>query len=373
MDRTVISSALRWIPRDTFLQPSECTKCCNGLVKNLGLLNVTRWPGCTGKQPDLVLQTKGIRYTDFLPCAWKRIELMADYSIPTLDFLKNLVRDHIKSTQTLEILLGNRRLERNGRPSWTPELSGFELQSPAWLYSNLARAGLPERESRGMEVQFDLPKGLLHVRGFTIAQVSKVIGPFPASLLERRGANAAKHTSTYANPLKRMLGYLEELFEFAKSLDPDSRRQCWRALLLDLNHKGLDQFGPMPDHYGELFDILVGVRPAPLHLTSPGMDSQLMTYLQPVYNQIEANLAERCFFTINDEFMAVGPYHTKPGDMVVILFGGAQCFILRPCCCGAKFELIGDAYVYRFMDGNVCKDVLDGRMGEMKPRRFLLR
>jgi hypothetical protein len=177
-------------------------------------------------------------------------------------------------TRTLDILLCHRRLERNGYPSWAPELSGFESQSAAWFHSNLPWVGRCQGTSRCMEADFDLDNGLLHVREFAL-----------------------------------------------------------------------------------------GVRLPPLHLIFPGIESQLIVHLQPLYNQIEANLTKRCFITINDEFMAVGPYHTKPSNVVAILFSGFQCFILRPCCCGTKFGLIGTVlFIDLWMDtyANMC---LTGTVG----------
>jgi Heterokaryon incompatibility protein (HET) len=289
--------------------------------------------------------------------------IVPDYSIATPDFLKNLVKDHITSSQKLDILLGNRRLEQNDYPSWTPELSGFESQSPAWFHSDIHWAGRSNGETRGMEAKFDLPNGLLHVRGFVVGLISRVMGPFRSLTFDPRLSDASTWSKIdYISPLGKDLEYLEELFKFANSLDPDYRGRCWRALLLDGNHTYLDQIDPVPDSYGELFDILVGVEPPPMHLTAPGMESQLMMHLHPLYHQIRANLVDRCFFTIGDKIMAVGPYHTKPGDRVVIFYGGSPCFILRPCCHGTHFKLIGDAHVHRFMDGRMCGAVLNGEV-----------
>lgn len=296
-----------------------------------------------------------------------------DYSIPVIECLMSIVRHHIAHTQTLDILLGNRRSKREGYPSWIPELSGFEAQSPAWFHSNLWGAGGREKTGKSMEVHFDLPQGLLHVRGFEIGRVSTAMGPFPASLRERRGFNAAnRSTTTNRNPINSMLGYLNNLFQFVRNQDSFLRRQCLRALLLDVSHKGFDSLGGVPDNFDELFDILVGAKGAPIHLQLPGMEEPLMRYLLPVYSQMELNLSQRCFLVIDDEFVAVGPYCAQADDIVVILLGGAQCFVLRPCCCGTKFELIGDAYVYRFMDGNVCEDVLNGVLKRMELRIFNL-
>ena len=126
-----------------------------------------------------------------------------------------------------------------------------------------------------------------------------------------------------------------------------------RALLLNLADRGLDQVGPIPPHYIELFRILIGAVPIPFELQGDGRAGQLMRHLQPLYLSIEENLAERCFFTTNEGLMGVGPYDTRQGDMVVVFFGCAMDSVVRSCGRhgGEHWELIGDAYVQGFMSG----------------------
>jgi hypothetical protein len=58
--------------------------------------------------------------------------------------------------------------------------------------------------------------------------------------------------------------------------------------------------------------------------------------------------------------MGLGPFFSKPGDVAVVLFGGAMCFVLRPH--GLHYELIGDAYVQGAMTGECVKDFMDSTM-----------
>jgi hypothetical protein len=68
---------------------------------------------------------------------------------------------------------------------------------------------------------------------------------------------------------------------------------------------------------------------------------------------MDFNVANRCFFTTDSGWMGLGPCHAKPGDVLVILYGGALCFVLRAR--GPHLQLIGDAYVQGAMRGE-CVD-----------------
>jgi hypothetical protein len=76
----------------------------------------------------------------------------------------------------------------------------------------------------------------------------------------------------------------------------------------------------------------------------------------------ESVMYKRCLFTTKSGFLGIGPYghdrwspsssdytNTRPGDLVVILFGSEVPFVLRPV--GRFFEYVGECYVGGIMDG----------------------
>ena len=75
-------------------------------------------------------------------------------------------------------------------------------------------------------------------------------------------------------------------------------------------------------------------------------------------SDFQANFYEtvenRCFFRTDSGEMGLGPYHTKLGDVVVVLFGPAHLLILRPK--ELNYELVGDVYVYGGMYGKFLND-----------------
>lgn len=64
---------------------------------------------------------------------------------------------------------------------------------------------------------------------------------------------------------------------------------------------------------------------------------------------------KRRFFQTNKGYLGLGPWDTKPGDSVVVLFGGRLPFILRECDKwndeARNFEFLEISYVHGLMDG----------------------
>ena len=58
-------------------------------------------------------------------------------------------------------------------------------------------------------------------------------------------------------------------------------------------------------------------------------------------------------FLTQQGYLGLAPTHAKEGDLVAILFGAVQPFVLRRS--GEQYELVGEAYVYGIMDGEFLK------------------
>jgi len=52
-------------------------------------------------------------------------------------------------------------------------------------------------------------------------------------------------------------------------------------------------------------------------------------------------------------YLGLVPQDAKEGDLVVVLFGAVQPFVLRSE--GGRYKLIGEAFVYGIMDGEFMK------------------
>lgn len=64
----------------------------------------------------------------------------------------------------------------------------------------------------------------------------------------------------------------------------------------------------------------------------------------------------RCFFnTATNGFWGLGPKAMQKGDVCVLLFGADVPFVLRPMGINGEFKVVGQCYMYQFMDGEAIK------------------
>ena len=102
----------------------------------------------------------------------------------------------------------------------------------------------------------------------------------------------------------------------------------------------------------------------------PGMESLPEKYIQYFKSLTIGNASYfgylagkacsgRRFFITDDGYMGLGPHDTRPGDAILILYGGSVPYILRPLndqspITNGKF--IGESYVHGCMDGSAVDD-----------------
>jgi len=85
-----------------------------------------------------------------------------------------------------------------------------------------------------------------------------------------------------------------------------------------------------------------------------GIKDELKSSLMPYISNLVSTLRFRCFFATSNGFIGVGPYNIKYGDIAVILLGADVSFILREE--GDGYSLIGDAFVYGVMNGELLEE-----------------
>ncbi|KAH7304783.1 heterokaryon incompatibility protein-domain-containing protein [Stachybotrys elegans] len=98
--------------------------------------------------------------------------------------LRDLVKELITKTKSIDILLGNRSPTTECGPTWEPQVFGLGPRSAAWFHGNLFQfGGSTDLIDVGFEASSD---GILHIRGIELGRAKTVMGPFPASLVDRR-------------------------------------------------------------------------------------------------------------------------------------------------------------------------------------------
>ena len=77
-------------------------------------------------------------------------------------------------------------------------------------------------------------------------------------------------------------------------------------------------------------------------------------------------MMNRCFFTMPDGKIGIGPCRSQVGDAVFVVPGASFCLVLRPR--GGTYELIGDAYVHGVMHSEAIRALGHGEMTKLGER-----
>lgn len=269
-------------------------------------------------------------------------------SKPLKDVLMHLVQFLINADENLNILLGNRSLEDRVGASWLPELTSpqiFDMWLPNWLKLKAAWETTPE-------VGFDSTSAILRARGKIVGRLQAVIQA-PCSPTEK-----LSNTTTTLEVLTSCGGesFTNQLTAFSRSLISDSEMEdLWRTLVLNHDFRDLDPEYPAPKEFGSMFEAAYCQGSGPeSHSTESQEGIERYKFAFPFLKSMEKCVTGRCFFTTNDGRMGLGPMCAKPGDLVVMLYGGDFLFVLRET--GERYELIGDAYVHGLMHGELVND-----------------
>ena len=103
---------------------------------------------------------------------------------------------------------------------------------------------------------------------------------------------------------------------------------------------------------------------------NPVTNLKLMSESRTKYNELRKRIHNasigRAMFVTSNGFIGLGPWNAQEGDMVSVLFGGCTPFILRKTAGKELYTLVGEAYVYGIMGG----ELFSGEMGHPRLRAF---
>jgi hypothetical protein len=107
----------------------------------------------------------------------------------------------------------------------------------------------------------------------------------------------------------------------------------------------------------EAFDVLLGIRQPPASVSGDD-DTQWRlehshSYFELMCREVNRKRAFRC--NSKQPYLGFGPEEMLPGDTVSIFQGAKVPYILRRCD-GGGFKLIGEAYLYGLMHGEIMKN-----------------
>lgn len=85
---------------------------------------------------------------------------------------------------------------------------------------------------------------------------------------------------------------------------------------------------------------------------------EAFAYYKEIRRRIYSASVGRAMFVTSKGFIGLTPWNAQQGDVVSVLFGGCTPFILRKVPRRDQYSLVGEAYVYRIMGG----ELFTGRM-----------
>jgi hypothetical protein len=255
-------------------------------------------------------------------------------------------------------------------PSWVPDFKAIKEPCSQTTAENIFCAS-----GNSNLVWTDLPGKGSSIRGTRFDEIRGVGNPWtPDSLADPLSVS----TSDRIRMNNQLLGYLKSISifaDYAKSqhaslpITSDQwneafwRVPCGDQLWLDNKRKRATSAGL--DAYNALVKEMVFYQSIISHNMDPqqpsmipggSLDEQMAEYPRLLRSEarrqyrvaLDRQHDRRPFISLHG-YIGLVPTHAKEGDLVVILFGAVQPFVLRRV--GQKYELVGEAYVYGIMDG----------------------
>ncbi|KIW00685.1 uncharacterized protein PV09_07869 [Verruconis gallopava] len=275
-------------------------------------------------------------------------QLRIDYNFNLDTVYRETVEFAMKEYGTLSILEGNRLKIPTDYPTWYPISGNLSVTGGAWDNRRGHRAS---GRHRARKPKFSLDGKVLFLPGIVVGTVKEVIGPY-------------WHTKNLPLQEQQVLWreYQSKLRLYWSKQEPERKEMMWRTFVLDQENDGSRVVnGRAPESFELAFRLSLLSEPGELPRDfMPGVDEGVRRYafsgrFLTCFDLANVNYS---FFDTENGFMGIGAYHLKPGDVVTILQGGAFCLVLRPK--GEHYQLLGEAYVYGAMEGELVKEDDDG-------------
>ncbi|KAE9367399.1 heterokaryon incompatibility protein-like protein, partial [Stipitochalara longipes BDJ] len=226
----------------------------------------------------------------------------------------------------------------------------------------------------------ELPEKRFSIRGTKIDEIRGLGNPWTPDVLVDPFSIS---TSDRLRMNSQLYGYLRSIFlfsDFAKSeykglvtITPDQWKEAaWRVpcgdqLWLDntrkrANDTGFDAYSTLVTEMSFFQSIIShNLNPEqPNMIPEVSFDEQMAEYPRLSGSEerrryrvaLDRQHNRRPFISLQG-YIGLVPTHAKEGDILVILFGAVQPFLLRKV--EKQYELVGEAYVYGIMDGEFLK------------------
>lgn len=279
-----------------------------------------------------------------------RSGIPVDYSQCFADVSAKALLHIIETTNSLNVLSGNRSKRDDNLSSWMPSFSDPVRRGYGWnTFRKFQAAGRSTAS-----VSLSPCRRLLSCEGIEVGRIGNIEGPFENS------------KSTFLDPRKmlNMRRIAVDAFLATRS-EHEFDTAFWETLFANRNpshdfegdpNLPIDQF----DSLAKLLDEEDSETEAGLGRIADALNSCIM----PFMCNLVSTLRFRCFFATSNGLIGVGPYTVEHDDLAVILSGTDVPLILRNE--GDGFHLIGDAFIYGVMNGELIQQTTGRRYFKLK-------
>ncbi|KAH7137001.1 heterokaryon incompatibility protein-domain-containing protein [Dactylonectria estremocensis] len=284
------------------------------------------------------------------------LSIIPDYKEPVEQVFGNLVKESIRATHSLMMLVLQRKPRRLALPSWVPDLS---TEVDRGLFNGGCPMGFYSADGNGWynlgigsvlcQLVEDDPPHQLTVTGF-IHDKPLVLAETWTSGKDERQSSAYKVIQNYSKLLEDT-----DTQHFPRK-SGNHRQECfWRTLIW--NATETDRY-PAPDTYEAFFRRFKGGHDILISRSNPSADTADHQKIAPTdeardfYNAFVKHGLNRRFFITARGNLGSGPTDMQEGDHICVLMGSKVPVVLRdveekPGC----YEYVGHAYVHGIMHG----------------------
>lgn len=272
-------------------------------------------------------------------------------------------------------------------PSWVPDWRAPIQPSFAWCPDEESKPLFRTSDGKPLEIYQTDDQAQLALLGYKVDVVEEVGGPWFGSTRAKLSSN-----NDPLEAYKSLLSQIRLLLLLSKHkgnpiYPNDERREeaVWRIPIGDIDQDG--NASPIRatqscklryDHYiarGELLTESIRLlgedsdeykrREAEIEAMkqSDAVALDKATGGGEAYHVRMLQMKDKRPFISDLGYVGMGPFHMKPGDMVVVLTGASVPFIVRPID-GERFKLLGECYCDGIMDGEI--------VGQRKPEKIVL-
>ncbi|KAJ9610753.1 hypothetical protein H2200_005530 [Cladophialophora chaetospira] len=253
-------------------------------------------------------------------------DYLVDYAKSTDQVYEDFIIFWLSRQRNLNVLEGEPSADvgLDDHPSWLHQFHCHRFRGATPHDEDNPSAGIP------MHMLFDGRSKLLSLGGILIGRVRKVVGPFHLGALRETR---------------------QQVTILAADLTELQRDSLCRAMISDWEYAG-GRLSASPITQATYQEIRAWLG---LNIPQGSCEQEIRTELsENTARVIRLSTDVRSIFVLDSGHVCLGTSNAREGDSVAVLYGGRQCFVLRPR--GLEYRHLGTARVQGIMRGEFIKE-----------------